>query len=111
MSGGMLADIVDGIGYLLSNLILVETPFGLVARSFVDDLLRDGSRSISRCRLHRPPNCACWSAQRALLFQASAGGSRSPEGWAAMRIRAALEELEVSARPEGGSRICPKITP
>jgi hypothetical protein len=34
-----------------------------------------------------------------MLFQASANGERSPEGWAATRIRAALEELEVSTRP------------
>jgi hypothetical protein len=36
----------------------------------------------------------------ALLYQASANGEKSPEGWAAMRIRAALEQLEVSTRPE-----------
>jgi hypothetical protein len=82
--------------FIAKVLNLVETPWGLLARSFVDDLLRDGSRNISRCRLHRPPNCDCWSAQRALLYQASAGGERSPEGFAATRIRAALEELEVS---------------
>jgi hypothetical protein len=96
----------DASAEFISKILgLVETPFGLLARSFVDDLLRDGSRNISRCRLHRPPNCACWSAQRALLFQASAGGERSSEGWAAMRIRAALEQLEVSSRPEGGPGI------
>jgi hypothetical protein len=35
-----------------------------------------------------------------MLYQASAGGERSPEGWAAMRIRAALEQLELASRPE-----------
>jgi hypothetical protein len=96
----------DASAEFISKILgLVETPFGLVARSFVDDLLREGSRNISRCRLHRPPNCDCWSSQRVMLFQASANGERSPEGWAAMRIRAALEQLEVSSRPEGGPGI------
>lgn len=91
---------IDGNAEFISKVLgLVETPFGLIARSFVDDLLRDGSRNISRCRLQRPPNCACWSAQRAILFQASANGG-SPEGWAATRIRTALEQLELASRPE-----------
>jgi hypothetical protein len=90
---------IDGNSEFISKVLgLVETPFGLIARSFVDDLLRDGSRNISRCRLHRPPNCACWSAQRALLYQASANGEKSPENWAATRIRAALEQLELASR-------------
>jgi hypothetical protein len=92
---------IDGNAEFISKVLgLIDTPFGLLARSFVDDLLRDGSRNISRCRLHRPPNCDCWSSQRAMLYQASANGERSPEGWAAMRIRAALEELELASRPE-----------
>jgi hypothetical protein len=96
---------IDGNAEFISKVLgLIDTPFGLIARSFVDDLLRDGSRNISRCRLHRPPNCDCWSAQRAMLFQASANGE-SPEGWVATRIRAALEQLEVSTRPEGGPGI------
>jgi hypothetical protein len=91
---------IDGNAEFISKVLgMIETPFGLVARSFVDDLLREGSRNISRCRLHRVPGCACWSAQRALLYQASANGERSPEGWAATRIRAALEQLELVSRP------------
>jgi hypothetical protein len=35
-----------------------------------------------------------------MLFQANADGERSPEGWAATRIRAALEQLELASRPE-----------
>jgi hypothetical protein len=90
---------IDGNAEFISKLLgLIETPFGLLARSFVDDLLREGSRNISRCRLHRPPNCDCWSAQRAMLYQSSANGERSPEGWAATRIRAALEQLEQVSR-------------
>ena len=92
---------IDGNAEFISKILgLVETPFGLVARSFVDDLLRGGSKSISRCRLHRPTYCDCWSTQRALLFQASANGEKSPEGWAATRVRAALQELELASRPE-----------
>jgi hypothetical protein len=100
---------IDASAEFISKVLgLVETPFGLIARSFVDELLRDGSKNISRCRLHHPPNCACWSAQRAMLFQASANGERSPECWAAKRIRAALEELEVSTRPEHAPGIQPQ---
>jgi len=81
----------------------VETPWGLLARSFVDGLLRDGSRNISRCRLHRPPELRLLEhparAARS-LYQASANGEKSPEGWAATRIRAALEQLELASRPE-----------
>jgi hypothetical protein len=87
---------IDASAEFISKVLgMIETPFGLVARAFVDDLLRDGSRNIARCRLHKVPNCDCWSAQRAMLFQASANGERSPEGWAATRIRAALEQLEL----------------
>ena len=35
-----------------------------------------------------------------MLYQAAANGEKSPEGWAAMRIRAALEQLELASRPE-----------
>jgi hypothetical protein len=90
---------IDGNAEFISKVLgMIETPFGLVARSFVDDLLREGSRNISRCRLHRVPLCACWSAQRAMLYQASANGEKSPDGWAATRIRAALEQLELASR-------------
>lgn len=69
----------------------------------------DVSRTISQQviykrsgRLHRPPNCDCWSAQRAILFQANANGEKNPEGWAATKICAALEQLELATGPEGG---------
>jgi hypothetical protein len=38
-----------------------------------------------------------------MLFQAGDDGVKSPEGWAAMRIYTALEQLEVSSRLESGS--------
>lgn len=89
-----------GERFIAQVLGLIETPYGLLARSFIDDLLRAGSENISRCRLHCPPLCDCWSRQRAILFQASANEEKSPEGWAATRIYSALEELEMATRPE-----------
>jgi hypothetical protein len=83
-----------------------ETPFGLVQRSFIESLLRDGARNIARCPRHKPPGCGCWSSQRAILWQAqSVHGDKSPESWAAVRVRQALEDLELSSRPERGPGI------
>ena len=39
------------------------------------------------------------SSQRAILWQASASGEKSPEGWAATKIYESLEELELATRP------------
>jgi hypothetical protein len=64
---------------------LAETPYGLVSREWVDEQMRMGSQAISRCRNHRPPDCACWAASRASLWQASASGEKTPEAWAAAR--------------------------
>jgi hypothetical protein len=86
--------------FIAQVLGLLDTPYGLVERSFVDDLFRGGSQSITRCRLHRPPLCSCWASQRAILYQAMANGEKTPEGWAAKRICSALEELEAATRPE-----------
>jgi hypothetical protein len=77
-----------------------ETPHGLVERSFIADILREGAANIQRCRLHRPPLCDCWSAQRAILWEARAGGEKTPEGWVARRLFDALQDLETSSRPE-----------
>jgi hypothetical protein len=89
--------------FIAETLGLLTTPFGLVARSFIDGLLRDGARNIARCRRHQPPLCSCWSSQRAILWQTqSAHGDRSPESWAAARVYQALEGLELSSRPERG---------
>jgi hypothetical protein len=77
-----------------------ETPHGLIPRSFIADVLREGASNIQRCRLHRPPLCDCWSAQRAILWEARAGGEKTPEGWTASRLFDALEGLETSSRPE-----------
>jgi hypothetical protein len=89
--------------FIAETLGLISTPFGLVERSFIAGLLRDGARNIARCRRHQPPSCECWSSQRVVLWQAqSVHGDRSPESWAAVRVRQALEDLELSSRPERG---------
>jgi hypothetical protein len=77
-----------------------ETPWGLIEREWINAQLRTGSQAIQRCKLHRPPMCQCWSASRAILWQARADGDRTPQGWAAVRIYAFLEELELASRPE-----------
>ena len=92
--------------FIAQVLGFVETPFGLVEREWVDGLLRDGARNIARCKRHNPPICECWSSQRAILFQTqSSHGEKSPEGWAATRIYATLEELELASRPEPGPEV------
>jgi hypothetical protein len=96
--------IAQFLGYL-------ETPVGLIDRSFVENTLRVGSENIQRCRNHRPPRCSCWSAQRAILWEASAHGEKSPEGWAAVRLYEALEELETASRPEPRVMPTPEIIP
>jgi hypothetical protein len=77
-----------------------ETPRGLVSRDWINSLLRAGSQAIMRCRNHRPP-CQCWAATRIALWQAqSIHGDKSPESWAAVRVYEALQDLELSSRPE-----------
>jgi hypothetical protein len=56
---------------------LEETPMGLVERAWVQEQMRSGSQAIQRCRNHRPPECQCWSASRAILWQARSGGDTS----------------------------------
>lgn len=91
--------------FIAQVLGLLETPFGLIEGSFVDDLLRAGSENIARCKRHQPPKCQCWSAQRAILWQAqSVNGEKSPEAWAARRIYDALEELEPASRSDRSVR-------
>jgi hypothetical protein len=86
--------------FIAQVLRLAETPYGLVSREWVNEQLADGSSAIQRCKLHRPPSCECWSASRAILYQASANGPKSPEGWAAAQIYSFLEELELASRAE-----------
>jgi len=79
---------------------LIETPFGLIERSFIRDLLRSGCQNIAGCKRHFPPACDCWSTQRSILLQAqSIHVAKSPEGWAVAKIYEALEALEMATRP------------
>ena len=80
---------------------LVDTPHGLIERAWVHEQMRAGAEAIQRCRNHRPPHCQCWSAVRAILWQASAS-DKTPEALAAQRIYDLLEELELGSRPEHG---------
>ncbi len=92
--------------FIAQVLNLVETPFGFVDRSFAEELLRAGSQNIYHRRKHQPPRCSCWCAQRAYVWQlVGEHGEKSPEGWAAMRVYALLEELECSAKPQMPSLI------
>ena len=78
----------------------LETPFGLVERSFVDGLLQDGARNIARCEGHQTPRCECWASQRTILWQVQTDhGPKAAEAWAAARINDSLEELELACRP------------
>jgi hypothetical protein len=87
--------------FITQVLNLVETPFGLIDRFFIEDLIRAGSENIGRCKHHQMPRCDCWSQQRAIIGQVlSIYGERTPETWAAMRVNALLEEVECGARPE-----------
>ncbi len=85
--------------FIAQVLSLVETPFGFVERSFAEELLRAGSQNVYNCGRHQPPRCNCWCPQRVYVCQVLGEyGEKSPEGWAAMRVWALLEELECSAR-------------
>ena len=79
---------------------MISTPYGLVERSFIESVLREGSQNIYRCRRHLPPSCSCWARQRAILWEAGAHGEQSPEGWTSARLFEILEELELASRPE-----------
>jgi hypothetical protein len=90
--------------FIAQVLGLLDTPFGLIERSFVDDQLRTGSENIAKCKHHQPPRCHCWSAQREILWHAqTSNGEKSPEAWAARRIYEALEDLELSSRPSANT--------
>jgi hypothetical protein len=78
---------------------LAETPYGMIERAWINHQLRAGAQAISRCRNHRPPACQCWAASRVTLWQAQANGEKSPAAWAATRIYAFLEDLELASRP------------
>ena len=80
-----------------------ETPHGLIERGWVNAELRAGSQAILRCKNHRPPDCQCWAAVRASLWQAGSAGEKTPQAWAASKIYEFLTELECASRPEPGA--------
>jgi hypothetical protein len=87
--------------FIAQVLGLLDTPFGMIECSFVANLLRAGSQNIAQSKRHQPPKCECWSAQRAILWQAqTSNGEKSPEAWAATRIYETLEDLELASRPD-----------
>jgi hypothetical protein len=76
----------------------IESPLGLIAPSFITDLLRSRCQKIAGCRRHFPPACDCWSTQRSTLLQSqNIHGAKSPEASAAAKIYEALEALEAAA--------------
>jgi hypothetical protein len=59
-----------------------NSAYGLIEREWMNAKLRTGSQAILRCKYHRPPECQSWAASRVSLWQASANGEKTPEGWA-----------------------------
>lgn len=74
-----------------------ETPHGLVDREWIAGILREGAQKIARCKRHQPPRCGCWSSEREILWQARAAGEKTPQSWAAAKIYAFLEALELAS--------------
>jgi len=92
----------DPSGRLIHDLGYAVTPFGLLPdRAWYQNQLQAATKAISACRRHLPPQCACWREARASLYSIRESfGERSPESWAALRVWEALEEIELSSRPE-----------
>jgi hypothetical protein len=86
--------------FISQTLGLVPTPFGLIERSFIESVLKEGSQNIYHCRRHLPPSCSCWASQRAILWEAGAHGEQSAEGWTSARLFEILEDLELTSRRE-----------
>jgi hypothetical protein len=80
------------------------TPFGLLPeRGWFQSELQTATKAIAACRRHLPPQCSCWREARASLYSIRESfGERSPESWAALRVWEALEEIELSSRPDSG---------
>jgi hypothetical protein len=94
--------------FLSQTLGFAETPWGLIERAWIHEHMRAGAEAVQRCRHHLPPLCQCWSATRAILYQASAGGPKTPEAWAATQIYSFLEQLELASRPERRENTAPR---
>jgi hypothetical protein len=94
----------DASAKLIAELGYAETPCGsLPERDWFQTELETGTKAITACQRHLPPQCACWRRTREALYDARLSfGERSPQSWAALRVWEAMEELEVSARPDRG---------
>jgi hypothetical protein len=92
----------DPSSKLIHDLGYAVTPFGLLAdRAWYQTELQAATKAIAACRRHVTPQCACWREARASLYSIrELFGERSPESWAALRVWEALEEIELSSRPE-----------
>jgi hypothetical protein len=91
----------------IHDLGYAQTPFGLLPeRAWFQTELQTATQAIAACRRHLTPQCACWRQARENLYSIRESfGERSPESWAALRVWEALEEIEISSRPDSGSRI------
>lgn len=86
--------------FISQTLKLLSTPYGLIEREWFENLLHSNVEAIAKCRTHRPPRCACWSAAREMLWHsAHTHGDDSPEAWTALQVWTILEELEMTSRP------------
>ena len=94
----------DPSAKLIHDLGYAMTPVGLLAdRAWFHDELQAGIKAIAACRRHTPPQCSCWKQARENLYSIRASHrERSPESWAALKVWEALEEIELSSRPENG---------
>jgi hypothetical protein len=91
--------------FLSSVLGVEETPMGLLSEAqWFREELRVASKEITSCRQHKPPRCTCWAASRGRLYAVrQACGDRSPEGYTALKLWTALEDLEKSSQRGTGA--------
>jgi hypothetical protein len=97
----------DPSSKLIHDLGYALTPFGLLAdRAWYQNQLQTATKAIAACRRHLPPECPCWKEARENLYSVRQSfGEKSPESWAALSVWEALDEIELSSRPDSGSRI------
>jgi hypothetical protein len=94
----------DPSGKLIHDLGYAVTPFGLLAdRAWYQNELQTATKAIAACRRHLPPQCSCWREARSSLYSIlQSFREKSPESWAALRVWEALDEIELSSRPDRG---------
>jgi hypothetical protein len=92
----------DPSSKLIHDLGYAVTPFGLLPdRAWYQKELQTATKAIAACRRHIPPQCSCWREARVNLYGVRESfGEKSPESWAALKVWEALEEIEISSRPD-----------